>query len=249
MTKDYAKKRRPQPIRARAKYQANTPYATEQTLMPAWAWMSAGLILGLALATMLYWKLHNQPALGHALSSVQIQEQKPMVSNTKHKTKSKNPTAGEGEAEKNNARFDFYALLPSTGDDPSRELQSSVGDDPLASNLPDVARAPKDIKKLKDINEIKENKDPALASHEPLSTGAYIIQAGSFSQLDSAQALRAQLALLGFESRIQTFKSDRMILRYRVFLGPFETQQSATARRAQLEQAHQLHSLVIKHTA
>jgi cell division protein FtsN len=80
----------------------------------------------------------------------------------------------------------------------------------------------------------------------PSTPYAYIIQTGSFRSLAQAEELKAQLAFSGFEASIQTFKMGAKDTRYRVFIGPFESKDQADTQQYKLEQAQELHSVVMK---
>lgn len=96
---------------------------------------------------------------------------------------------------------------------------------------------------------------PTLKEEEVVSTQKdnapqkedYIIQAGSFRQMAQAQELKAQLTLLGLEPQIQTIKITAQDIWYRVYLGPFDNRDKALHEQKQLEQAYQIHSLVLSH--
>ena len=64
--------------------------------------------------------------------------------------------------------------------------------------------------------------------------GSYLIQAGSFRSSDDAEALKAQLALLGLIARVQEVSVDDATW-YRVRLGPFDTARAADQARRQLQ--------------
>lgn len=66
-------------------------------------------------------------------------------------------------------------------------------------------------------------------------SGNYIIQAGAFANPDSANDLKAHLALLGFSARITNKQeNDKMI--NKVVLGPFNSSSQAQNIKAQLQQ-------------
>jgi len=71
----------------------------------------------------------------------------------------------------------------------------------------------------------------------------YIVQVGSFRQQAKANALKAQLALLGFEACVQV-KIDQGVTWYRVYLGPFADKAKAVKKQQQLAKSHR--SLVLK---
>lgn len=103
--------------------------------------------------------------------------------------------------------FQFYTLLPKEGNQPPR---------PAA---PDEGAAD----------------EPPAGQPEVKSDARYVLQAGSFSKARDAEARKAELALLGVESRINAV--DVSGRRYhRVMLGPLPGKE-ITALRRQLDQA------------
>lgn len=75
---------------------------------------------------------------------------------------------------------------------------------------------------------------PAPASEE--TGGLYILQVGSFRQLDAADQVKAQLALLGISADIQRVVINGQDTRYRVRVGPYEDQKTLEAERARLRE-------------
>lgn len=66
------------------------------------------------------------------------------------------------------------------------------------------------------------------------SGGSYVIQAGSFRSSGDAEALKAQLALLGLIARVQEVSVDDVTW-YRVRLGPYDTARAADQALRQLQ--------------
>jgi cell division protein FtsN len=64
----------------------------------------------------------------------------------------------------------------------------------------------------------------------------YLIQAGAFKQPEDAEAMRAKLALLGFEAQLSQRESDTGVL-HRVRVGPVPDLERTNKIRAQLAQA------------
>jgi cell division protein FtsN len=63
----------------------------------------------------------------------------------------------------------------------------------------------------------------------------YIMPCASFTQQENAEALKAKIALLGFESKIQPVKwNDKQL--YRVQLGPFASKRQAESIRHRLQE-------------
>ena len=74
-------------------------------------------------------------------------------------------------------------------------------------------------------------------SVEPIQeSGTYVLQAGSFGDVTDADRRRAELALLGIESRVQRVTIDDRTF-HRVRIGPIDDLDELNLLRAQLRQA------------
>ena len=65
--------------------------------------------------------------------------------------------------------------------------------------------------------------------------GTYLLQAGSFPSHERADRLRAKLALLGMETRIQTVSVDNSKTWHRVRVGPYKNLAELNEARARLK--------------
>jgi cell division protein FtsN len=74
----------------------------------------------------------------------------------------------------------------------------------------------------------------AAAIEDP---GTYVLQAGSFGNADDAERQRANLALLGVESRVQRVSIDDRTF-HRVRIGPIEELDELNSVRARLREAN-----------
>jgi cell division protein FtsN len=158
---------------------------------PGWAYMLAGLVIGLFVAFLIY--LRNLPSPG-----------------TAH-----NQTAQTGRERNDSPKpdFKFYEILP--------ELEVIVPELEVSSREKDRQPASK----------------PELPAPTPqLQQGEkFILQAGSFSQFDEADKLKAHLALLGVEAQIQKVSVDNKTW-HRVRIGPFTDRQSLNVTRRRLRE-------------
>lgn len=84
--------------------------------------------------------------------------------------------------------------------------------------------------------------DPATATPDP--TTAYILQAGSFRNAADAEQLKARLALLGAQAKIQTVTVDD-VRWHRVRIGPFQGARQTDEMRRQLRD-NGIETLVLK---
>ena len=65
--------------------------------------------------------------------------------------------------------------------------------------------------------------------------GWYVLQIGSFTRLDAAESLKARLALVGMNARIQPVRINRETW-YRVRIGPTDDLEQLNADRARLQE-------------
>lgn len=75
--------------------------------------------------------------------------------------------------------------------------------------------------------------------------GTYVLQAGSFRNEADADKLRAQLALAGIESDIQTVTIDENQTWHRVRIGPFTNLENLNSARSRLAE-NRIQALVIR---
>jgi cell division protein FtsN len=81
--------------------------------------------------------------------------------------------------------------------------------------------------------------------HAEEATGRYLLQVASFKSHQEADRLKASLALLGMEARIQTVSIDGEQTWHRVRLGPFSSLAEANEVRRRLN-ANDLDAVILK---
>jgi len=84
-------------------------------------------------------------------------------------------------------------------------------------------------------NKTIEVETPQVPIDKTRKNKTYVMQCGSFRQNDSAQNLKAAIAMNGFESNIKVTTSDTGKRWYRVVLGPYKSKRQAERERHQLE--------------
>ncbi len=234
MTKDYAKRRRNQ-------HNSRRQAPVKQSAIPGWIWMSSGLLLGVGLSGVMYWKLHKTQAPVQN-TIVDIHEDAAPDVEPKPVKKAKPVTVAKNETvNKSSSRFDFYTVLPS--------MHTKAQSDPAATDTLDMAL--KNELKPAQTALVDDEPDVAAMPQKVVNApppGNYFIQAGSFRRLEQAEEMKAQLAINGFEASIQTFKMGDRDYRYRVLIGPYSSKDQAQNQQMHLEQALQLHSVVLKIT-
>jgi cell division protein FtsN len=92
-----------------------------------------------------------------------------------------------------------------------------------------------------------DREPPATAPGVTPAVERYLLQAGSFRRAADADRLKAQLALLGFEARVESARLDAGDLRYRVRMGPYEGREAVNrARRRLAENGHQVIAIRVR---
>ena len=86
---------------------------------------------------------------------------------------------------------------------------------------------------------VPEEEIEGTSTHEGIKRvekpGTYLLQAGSFRSRKQADQLRARLALLGMETRIQTVSVNNKQTWHRVRVGPFDNLRDLNQARRQLK--------------
>jgi len=192
---------------------------------PGWAWFVAGLLIGLFVTALTYLSIrHSAEDAGRQVGAEsQLRGAHPSTPREKP-AKSADKTAKPTDKSPG-PKFEFYTILP------ERELR--VPESELRSQQ---SKAPQK-------SESSEQKtDPALPSH---TSGRYILQVGSFRNLEDADRLKAKLALGGFDVEIQTISMNGGDSWYRVRLGPYKDTGAVYRIRTEL-QKNGLAPLVLK---
>ena len=128
------------------------------------------------------------------------------------------PTAPPKTAASAGERFDFYKMLPAMSD------------------KPDTKAPPAKIK--------ESPPEPAPTATVDVPKGAYL-QAGAFQNEQDADNLKAKLALIGIEARIQTVETQDKGIWHRVRIGPFTSVADMDKVRGEL-QANGVQSASVK---
>src|SRR5262245_19444181 len=146
-----------------------------------------------------------------------------------------------------------YLRAPSGARTPAAptETSSTAAAKPAARPAPRVAAAPperdKPAEHRSNFNKtrpqyevvVPDEKSPATGSARPrpaATPGSYLLQAGSFSAAADADRMKANLALLGFESHVQRVTIDDDVFN-RVRIGPIADLDAAQRTQRQLRNA------------
>ena len=79
------------------------------------------------------------------------------------------------------------------------------------------------------------DQDPVAApGGSPAAPATYLVQVGSFRRTEDADRLKAQLALLGFEAKVESARISAQDTRYRVRSGPYRGKEALNQARKRL---------------
>lgn len=143
------------------------------------------------------------------------------------------PTAQTAPARPTKPRFDFHQILP--------EMEVVVSDEELSVPPPPEPVPPPKPPRQQEAAKPK----PPEPQEKPAADGAsYLVQIASFRQTADAERLKAKLALLGVQARIQQVTVNGKAY-HRVRAGPYRGKQEVNKTRAMLS-GNGLESIAIK---
>lgn len=154
--------------------------ASSSKPLPGWAWLLAGLAIGLSVAVYFYWQ-SRQHAAAPTTAAQPAPAPPPAAPAPKTGAPKPHDKHDQKAADASKPRFDFYTILP--------EMEVVVP-------------------------EAQKNMRPQA------KPGVYLLQIGSFRSFAEADGLKARLALLGVESKIETVTSNDKEVWHRVRVGP-----------------------------
>ncbi len=167
---------------------AKTPRPKHPNSIPGWAWLLAGLAIGLFVALLVYINdftaSSNKSAVKNAFSDIV----NTTTDNVKQLKKKSAAITKQSDSKSTKPRFDFYTILP--------ELEVTVPDEELQQTT------------------------SAMSNKKNQPIAPLMLQAGSFRKFDSADKLKATLALQGISAKIQTITKTNGDKWHRVQVGP-----------------------------
>jgi len=173
---------------------AKTPRPKHPNSIPGWAWLLAGLSIGLFVALLVYINdftaSNNKSAVKDAFTNI-VNTTSDNVKELKKQSTSLTNKSSDSKTKNAKPRFDFYTILP--------ELEVTVPDEDL-------------------ITKQQTSTDTKKPKSNP--TSPLILQAGSFRQHEAADKLKATLALQGISAKIQTITKSNGDKWHRVQIGP-----------------------------
>jgi cell division protein FtsN len=200
-----AAKKKPAPKRGASRYQAPA-----KKPVPGWFWLVCGLVIGGFMVFLFSLEPgRDEIKRAKAEQARSTQSAKPAAASA--------PASGPAKP-----KYDFYTLLPESEvilppqaiEQPAAPAQKPVSPEEAAKI--DAARAEAALSG-------QVPPPPPLVAKAPV-TSQFFLQAGSFRRKDDAEALRAQIILLGQSVQVES-GSVREETWHRVLVGPFATRE------------------------
>ena len=137
-------------------------------------------------------------------------------------------------------KYDFYKVLP------ERQVVVPKGDITEHVPVPKTAPPPPDARTAAKPGQPGEKaqrptpgQPPAVATAKPESASAakrrYVLQAGSYNNAAQADRLKASLAMLGVQARVEVVSAGGERKLHRVRIGPFNDAKQAETMRKRLQ--------------
>ena len=176
--------------------------------LPGYMWLLSGLAIGLFVAFIVY--LDKQPESDKNFGSAiqhELEKLKQQTNKKEAKTSREEPASKPPASSKKEPKFNFYTILP--------ELEVLI---PESETRPPAAKNNTTNKKV--------------ATH---TDKQYVLQVGSFQNLNDAEKLKANLAFLGLSANIQHVTVNRQAW-HRVRTGPYRDKQQLYKNQKLLKQ-------------
>jgi cell division protein FtsN len=185
--------------------------AKNKKSLPGYIWLLSGLAIGLFVAFIVY--LDRQPENNKDFGSAVQLELEKLKQQTKKESNRASATAKAPAADKKEPKFNFYTLLP--------ELEVLIPES--------ETRPPASASTSASMSKTESSKP------QQKSTKQYILQVGSFQNLNDAKKLKANLAFLGLEAGIQHVTVNKQAW-HRVRTGPYQNKQQLYQKQNLLKQ-------------
>lgn len=214
--------------------------------LPGWAWMVLGVLLTVAVifAAPKFMKSGDDDGFFRPRANPDAQ---PVAANDPEDADLAAVDAGEGPAGAEEADegpdYDFYDLLP--GEEvamsdaqlaaAAREEQARARDERLREQAEEAAARPQPLPETGTPSVASTTAQPEAPAP---ATGAgddtpYILQAGSFGASGDAEAVKARIALLGLNARVESAQIGGKTM-YRVRMGPYATASELASAKGKL---------------
>ena len=189
--------------------------AKNKKSLPGYIWLLSGLAIGLFVAFIVY--LDRQPENNKDFGSAVQLELEKLKQQTKKESNRASATAKAPSTDKKEPKFNFYTLLP--------ELEVLI---PESETRPPASASAS-------TNASTSTSKTESSKPQQKSTKQYILQVGSFQNLNDAKKLKANLAFLGLEAGIQHVTVNKQAW-HRVRTGPYQNKQQLYQKQKLLKQ-------------
>jgi len=185
--------------------------------MPGWVWGLGGLMIGLCVAVVVNLELKTDDEdldsmLGAEQSNDSAQESPSQTTD--------NADSDQGAANKDRSKepdFEFYKVLPEQEVEVPAEEQAKADE----ATSPDTPAGDGAVEPATSTDEASAAASPADDAAAKGGSGSLVLQAGSFQDPGSADRMKAELALLGIEARIESASPNGEETWHRVRAGPY----------------------------
>lgn len=181
--------------------------------LPGYIWLLSGLAIGLFVAFIVY--LDKQPENDKDFGSAvqhELEKLKQQANKKESKPATTKPASAKSTGVKKEQKFNFYTILP--------ELEVLIPEN--ETRPPDSSSSTKN--KTANNSRINNNTDKQ-----------YVLQVGSFQNLNDAEKLKANLAFLGLSANIQHVTVNKQAW-HRVRTGPYRDKQQLYKNQKLLKQ-------------
>lgn len=146
-------------------------------------------------------------------------------------------TTTQNKPDSSEPTYDFYDVLQG-----KKQIDTPQANNQQPTTKQQIAPIKQPPQENKTIQQVVNNlQDKPIASNTtPNKNISFIVQVGAFSNSDSANDLKAQLALSGFNPKLATKNSIT-----KVYLGPFSDRQKAQKTQNDLKQ-QSINSTIVK---
>jgi cell division protein FtsN len=174
-----------------------------------------GIVVGLVIAGGVAWYVLKTPSpfvnnVPHESTKLAADSERQAPAPVAKTTQT--PVAAASGVDESKPRFEFYKVLT--------DKQEATGS----------------VQKNSDSAATAENKSMPAQSGNSAAKETYFLQAGSFSNADDADKLKAKLAMLGIEASVQTVTLPGKGVVHRVHLGPYKGREEMNNTLAMLKQ-------------
>ena len=192
-----------------------------------WAGVIGGLLIGLFVAFLVYLKMQEKPD-----PHVYLQESIPApAATTEQDTRGVRKQQQDAIPPPPKPRFDFYTLLP--------EMEVVIPEEEISEALKQPPPPPPVTAPVQEASKpapaAAPAPKPAPAKAARPASGTYYLQVGSFKNGVQAERFKAELAMQGMQTSIQTVTINNKDTYHRVRVGPFQNLDALDKTRQSLK--------------